>query len=393
MFSLVLIIIYLAFISLGLPDPLLGSVWPIMHAELGVPLSYMGILSMIIAMGTVVSSFMTGVLVRKMGTGRLTAVSVLLTAIAMFGFCTSDSFLMLCLWGVPYGLGAGAVDAALNNYVAVNYAAKHMSWLHCFWGVGTMVSPYIMGYVLMQGNSWNGGYFAVAVLQVVLAVIIFASLPKWKKDSVSTENETETPHLGIKAVLKTKGVPYMLMAFFCYCALESTAGMWASSYLCVYKGVTEERAATYAALFYMGITFGRLVSGFVTERLGDKRLIRIGLGILSGAIILIAVDRSGYVLSMVGIFLTGLGCAPIYPSMIHATPDCFGKEISLSLVGMQLASAYLGVNLMPTLFGFLSDNLWNGLYPFYLMFFAILLIVMIERTLTFGGRGKKDITT
>ncbi len=391
MFSCVLIIIYLAFISLGLPDPLLGSVWPIMHGELGVPLSYMGILSMIIAMGTVVSSFMTGVLVRKMGTGRLTAISVLLTAVAMFGFCTSDSFLMLCAWGIPYGLGAGAVDAALNNYVAVNYAAKHMSWLHCFWGVGTMASPYIMGYVLMQGQSWNHGYFAVAVLQVVLAMIIFGSIPKWKKDNASAEDEEMTTHLKMKEVLKIAGVPYMLMAFFCYCALEATAGMWASSYLCVYKGVAEERAATYAAMFYMGITFGRLVSGFVTDRLGDKRLIRIGLCILSGAIVLIAVERSGYVLSLVGIFLVGLGCAPIYPSLIHATPDCFGREVSASLVGMQLASAYLGVNLMPTLFGFLSDNLWNGLYPFYLMLFAILLIVMLECTLHIAEKKKHTV--
>lgn len=379
MASLILAMIYIGFISLGLPDPLLGAAWPAMHTELEVPLSYMGILSMIIAFGTVISSLFTGFVARRLGTGLLTAISVLTTAAAMLGFALADSFGMLCLLAVPYGLGAGAVDAALNNYVAVHYAAKHMSWLHCFWGVGTVISPYIMGYVLTVGDGWHSGYLVIAVIQAVIAAALFFTLPYWKKQTDSAEDAGGGRRIGIGELLKTGGVPFMLIVFFCYCALEATAGLWASSYLCEYKGVHEEQAAGYASLYYMGITIGRLVCGFITEKLGDKKLIRMGLWILAAAVVLMAADRSGYFLTLAALFFMGIGSAPVYPSMMHLTPTVVGKEKSLYLVGIQMASAYLGINFMPTIFGFLSEHLWNGLFPFYLMIFTVIMIVVFER--------------
>lgn len=362
---------------MGLPDPLLGSAWPTMYTELDVPLSYMGLLSMIIAMGTIVSSLFTDRLTRLLGTGLLTAVSVLMTAVAMFGFSVSDSYALLCLWAIPFGLGAGAVDASLNSYVALHYKAKHMSWLHCFWGVGTVIGPYIMGFLLTFGNGWHSGYFTVSVIQLILALLIFASLPCWKRNKASSEEKTsENVRLG--EILKTKGLPFMLVAFFCYCSLEATAGQWASSYLCKFRSVAEETAAIFASLFYLGITTGRLLSGFVTDKLGDKRLIRSGMITIIVGIAMVMLPVKTNMLSFAGLFVTGFGCAPIYPSLIHATPDYFGKKKAASIVGIQLASAYLGINFMPTLFGFLTDNIWTGLYPFYLIIFAFLMIFMFE---------------
>ncbi|MBQ4346168.1 MAG: MFS transporter [Oscillospiraceae bacterium] len=375
MVSFVLVMIYVAFIGLGLPDPLLGAAWPVMHNDLQVPLSYMGILSMVITMGTVISSLFTGAFARRMGTGLLTALSVAMTAVGLLGFGVSRSFLALCMWAIPYGLGAGAVDAALNHYVAVHYAARHMSWLHCFWGVGTVASPYIMGAVLTDGAGWQKGYLTVAVVQAIIAGLLFVSIPKWVKPRADEEEKQSGKGFAVKELLRTPVVPLLLMIFFCYCAMEATAGLWASSYLCEYKGVNEQQAASYAALFYMGITLGRLVGGFITDKAGDRRLIVAGMSIFSVAIVMMAADRSGYGLTLAGLFLTGLGCAPIYPSMLHMTPAFVGKEKSLYLVGIQMASAYLGINFMPTLFGVLHDHVWNGLFPFYLLIFAVLMIV------------------
>ncbi len=374
MVSIVLVMIYVAFIGLGLPDPLLGSAWPMMHTDLGVPLSYMGILSMIISGGTVFSSLFTGFFTRRMGTGLLTAISVAMTAAALLGFALSDTFAALCLWGIPYGLGAGAVDAALNHYVAVHYAAKHMNWLHCFWGVGTVASPYIMGAVLSGGAGWQRGYLCVAVIQALISAVLFVTVPKWQKSTEGDADAKNGKKITVRELLCSKGVPLMLAIFFCYCSLEATAGLWASSYLHEFKGVDGELAATFGALFYMGITLGRLLSGFITEKVGEKRLIAVGMSLLAAAVLLIAVDRSGYYLTLVGLFLTGLGCAPIYPSMLHLTPQFVGKEKALYLVGIQMASAYIGINFMPTLFGVLHEHIWDGLFPFYLLFFAIMML-------------------
>ena len=314
---LLLIVIYLSFISLGLPDSLLGAAWPTMQQALAVPISRAGWLSMIISSGTVISSLCSGRLLKRFGTGAVVSGSVMLTAAALFGFSVSKGFAMLCLAAVPYGLGAGAVDAALNHYVALHFAARHMSWLHCFWGVGAALSPYIMSVFLRDGN-WQGGYRAVSVIQIVLTLVLFFSLPLWKrKGDASRETEQSAEKaLPMRELLRVRGVRQILTAFFCYCALECTAGLWASSYLVFERGVDERTAARFASLFYIGITAGRFLCGFVSERLGDRRMIRLGLlGIAAGVLLLLLPLPRGFALA--GLLTVGFGCAPVYPSQIH----------------------------------------------------------------------------
>ena len=379
MYSLLLAIIYLAFISLGLPDSLLGSAWPVMYKQFGVPLSYAGIISMIISGGTIVSSLMSDRLTRKLGAGLVTAASVMMTAVALFGFSISGSLLSLCLWAVPYGLGAGGVDAALNNYVALNYAPRHMSWLHCCWGVGAAVSPFIMSSCLMNGRGWNSGYRSIAEIQVVLASILFLSLPLWKKRAASSHgSETFTVSLSLLQALKIKGVKFVLFAFFGYCALETTTGLWASSYLVQYRGIDAETAARFASLFYLGITFGRFLCGFITEKAGDKQLIRIGILTVIAGIVLVGFPVGVNAMALVGLVVIGFGCAPIYPSLIHSTPSNFGRENSQAIIGIQMASAYTGSTFMPPLFGLIANHISIGTYPFFLIFFASLMLLMFR---------------
>lgn len=379
MYSLLLVIIYIAFISLGLPDSLLGSAWPVMHTQFGVPLSYAGIVTMIIAGGTIVSSLMSDRLTRKLGAGLVTAISVMLTAIALFGFSISGSLAHLCLWAIPYGLGAGAVDAALNNYVALHYATRHMSWLHCFWGVGAAVSPFIMSGCLVNGWGWSSGYRAVAGIQIVLTAILFISLPLWKRRPVSnTGRETSAAALSLLQALKIRGVKYVLLTFFGYCGLESTTGLWASSYLVRYRGIDAETAARFASLFYLGITLGRFLCGFIAEKVGDKRLVRFGILTIMVGIGLVGFPAGVNISALLGLVVIGLGCAPVYPSLIHATPSNFGRENSQSIIGIQMASAYIGSTFMPPLFGLIADHITIGVYPVYLVFFAILMLWMSE---------------
>lgn len=379
MTTLLLAVIYLSFISLGLPDSLLGAAWPTMHLDIGVPLSWAGLLSMIIAFSTIISSLMSDFLTRKLGTGVLTAVSVFVTALALIGFATVDSFALLCVIAVPYGIGAGSIDAALNNYVALHFAARHMSWLHCFWGVGASVSPYIMSWCISSGKGWEGGYFSVSVIQIVLTVIIFISLPLWKRKSAEKQDEPSNP-LGIKGALKIKGVPFILLTFFCYCALESTAGLWAASYLVNAKGIDAETAARFASLFYLGITGGRFICGFISEKLGDRNLIRLGSAIVLTGIALIALPLGVRELPLAGLVVTGFGCAPIYPSIIHSTPFSFGKENSQAIIGIQMASAYTGTTFMPPVFGLLAENITSDIFPFFLLFFAVAMVLSHEIT-------------
>lgn len=379
MYSLLLVIIYLAFISLGLPDSLLGSGWPVMYGELGVPMSYAGIITMIISGGTIVSSLLSDRMTRRLGAGLVTAVSVLLTAAALFGFSISDSFLLLCLWAVPYGLGAGAVDAALNNYVALHYASRHMSWLHCFWGVGTVISPYIMSFSLTGGLGWHMGYRIVSVIQLVLTVCIFLSIPLWTRRKTEVHSEEQKAQgLSLPQVFRIGGVKFVLLTFFGYCALEGTAGIWASSYLVQYRGIDSETAAMFASLFYIGITAGRFLNGFIAEKLGDKRLIRYGILIMAAGILLVGLPIGADGPSLAGLIVIGLGCAPVYPSIIHATPDNFGKENSQAVIGVQMASAYVGSTFMPPLFGLLAGHISIGLYPLFLLVFAVLMLLMSE---------------
>ena len=379
MYSLLLAIIYMAFISLGLPDSLLGSAWPVMHSEFGVPLSYAGIVSMIIAGGTIVSSLLSNRVTRKLGTGLVTAISVALTAIALFGFSVSKSFVVLCIWSIPYGLGAGAVDAALNNYVALHYSSRHMSWLHAFWGVGVSISPNIMSYCLSSKLGWNMGYRSVSLIQIALTAVLFLSLPLWDKKGTAADNkEAVVNPLTLKQSVKIKGVPYVLFAFFGFCAFEATAGLWASSYMVGFRGVDVETAARFAALFYLGETFGRFLNGFVADRFGDKNMIRIGIWTMIVGVLMIMLPLSINTVALCGLVIIGFGAAPVYPCIIHSTPTNFGKENSQSLVGIQMASAYCGGTFMPPLFGLIAENISFSLYPVYLGVFAILMLVMSE---------------
>lgn len=377
---MLLAIIYIAFISLGLPDSLLGAAWPVMYEELGVPISYAGIVTMIIAAGTIVSSLLSDWLMRKVGAGVITAVSVFMTAAALFGFSASHSFLLLCLWAVPYGLGAGAVDAALNNYVALHFSSRHMNWLHCFWSVGAAASPYIMSYCLTGGFGWNNGYRSVAVVQTILTAALFLSLPLWKRRRLEgAEGESAAKALSLPRAVKIKGVPFVLIMFFGYCALEQAAGLWASSYLVQFRGVDTDTAAWSASLFYLGIAAGRFLCGFVAERLGDRRLIRIGILTMIGGVLLIALPVPYDAFTLAGLLIVGLGCAPVYPSVIHSTPENFGKENSQAIIGIQMASAYVGTTFMPPLFGLIAAHIHIGLYPAFLLALAVLMLCMSEK--------------
>ena len=379
MFSLLLAIIYLSFIRLGLPDYLLGSAWPVMRAELAAPLSFAGVISMIIASGTIVSSLLSERLTRRLGTGLVTAGSVALTAAALFGFSVSPSLAALCLWAVPYGLGAGAIDAALNNYVALHYSSRHMSWLHCFWGVGASISPYIMAAALSRTGQWQLGYRAVSLIQIVLTVLLFLSPPLWRKTAAGEPAGDNAPLLGLRGAVRIPGVPNILLAFFAYCGAETTAGLWASSYLAGVRGVAPETAAGFASLFYLGITFGRFLNGFVADRLGDRRMIRIGALVMGAGTLLILLPLPSPLPALAGLLIFGLGCAPVYPSIIHATPLNFGAENSQAIIGVQMASAYVGTTFMPPLFGLLANAISLRLFPLFLAALLLLLAVMTEK--------------
>ena len=378
MASLLLAIIYISFVSLGLPDALLGAAWPIMQTELSVPVSYAGGISLIIAIGTVISSLQADRMIKWLGTGRIMVISVAMTAAAIFGFSISDSYWMLCLWAVPYGLGAGCVDAALNNYVAIHYASRHMSWLHCMWGLGASIGPYIMGAALTGGMSWNRGYSIIAVFQVVLTAVLLFSLPLWKKPSGGSAGDVQAKPLTMKQILSIRGAKEVMIAFFCYCALEQTAILWGSSYLVMNNGMDEETAASLASLFLMGLTAGRALNGFLTYRISDTNLIRLGQGIIGLGIVIMLLPL-GNGASFAGLMLCGLGCAPIYPCIIHSTPDHFGEENSQALIGVQMASAYIGICCMPPLFGIIANHLSASLLPWYLGAILVLMAVMNEQ--------------
>ena len=379
MVHLLLVIIYLSFISLGLPDALLGAAWPMMSLEFTVPVSYAGGISLIIAMGTVVSSLQSDRLTKWLGPGKVTAYSVAMTALALFGFSISQEYWQLCLWAIPYGLGAGSVDASLNNYVAVHYASRHMSWLHCMWGFGASIGPYIMGLALTGGMGWNAGYRIICLIQLILTAVLFVSLPLWKKRrEEGTEPEEAVKALTMRQIFSIRGAKEVMLAFFCYCALEQTCILWGSSYFVLHNGLDEETAASLAALFMLGLTFGRFLNGFLTFKLNDTNLIRlgqalIGLGVL---IMLLPLGKDG---AMAGLTLMGFGCAPIYPCIIHSTPEHFGEENSQALVGVQMASAYVGVCCMPPLFGILANGIGVSLLPWYTGLILLLMVYMCER--------------
>lgn len=398
MFSILLLMIYLAFISLGLPDALLGSAWPIMYQEFAVPVSYSGTVFMIICGGTILSSLNSEKLNRRFGTGKITAISVLLTAIALFGFSISHSFIMLCLFAIPYGLGAGSVDAALNHYVALHYSSRHMSWLHCMWGLGASVGPYIMGFVLQRGEPWNRGYLIVSIIQFILAIILFCSLSLWKKNPEElTENEASTAKqeapkqraLSLKEVFAISGAKESLASFYGYCALEQTVGLWAGSFMVLALGMEEKLAASYVALFYFGITFGRFLSGFFTMKWKDEQMVLGGSAIVFFGIFLLFTPWSK-ALVLPALILIGLGCAPVYPSVIHSTPYNFGVEHSSALIGAQMAAAYVGTLIMPPLFGVLGRSFSMKLFPYYSMFLLLFMVFTYRRMLQVTKKARRE---
>ena len=388
--SLLLALIYICFISLGLPDSLLGSAWPVLHAEISVPVSYAGIISVTITVGTILSSFFSNKLLHKFGAGLVTAISVTTTALCLFGFSISTQFWMLILWAIPFGLGAGGVDAILNNYVALHFKAQHMSWLHCMWGVGASISPYIMSFALVKIENWSGGYLIVSIIQAVLSAIIFISIPLWKKgreDNDDTPKLKETKALSFREIFAIKGaIPCFLMFFF-YCSLEVTTSLWASTYLVQNWDFAPETAAGYASMFYIGITLARFVNGFLAMKLGDKFLIRMGTGIIAVGIALLFVPFSS-VFALIGFVVIGFGCAPIYPCIIHMTPDVFGRDKSQAMIGVQMAFAYIGILAMPPLFGVIAGKISISLLPICLSIFLVLMFVMHELVLKKAKNNK-----
>jgi len=389
MISLLLPVLYLIFISLGLPDAMLGAAWPTMYPQFEVPVSYAGAVSMIIAFGTIISSLLSDRINRRLGTGKVAAISVAVTCVSLLGFSTCSAYWMLCLWAIPYGLGAGAVDASMNNYVALHYESRHMSWLHCMWGVGAALGPMVMGAVLSGGQSWQIGYRFVSLAQAILTVLILLSLPLWKKREAPSGEavaESDKP-LALRDVIKIRGAKNVLIMFFCYCALEQTALLWSSSYLVLAKGVDTESAARFASMFCIGITAGRFLSGFITMKLSDANMIRLGQGLILGAIILMVLPIHSLFVTVAGLILAGLGCAPIYPCVIHSTPVYFGADNSQAVIGMQMAAAYAGTMLMPVVFGFIARNISASLFPIYLLLLLILMLIMHEGLLKTVKQG------
>lgn len=392
-----LLIIYLSFISLGLPDPLLGAGWPTMMKELGVPKGYAGIISMIISLGTVVSSLNSDRMTRRWGTGAVTMFSTGLTAVGLFLFSISRSFPMLCLAAIPCGLGAGGVDASLNNYVALHYASRHMSWLHCMWGVGTAIGPFILEFALKRHMGWHMGYRIVFILQVVLTFVLFLSLPQWKKRPHTASDQTNggaSKPLRLSDIVRIPGAREVMLAFFAYCGLEATAMLWASSYMHLHIGVSAETAAGYASLFCIGITLGRGLNGFLTAKFSDAQLNRAGFTVI-GLGILVLLLAAGEYMALAGLLLIGFGCAPVYPGLIHSTPAHFGPDRSQAIIGVQMASAYVGSCLMPPLFGLIGQVIAMWLLPFFLAVMLLLMVWNHEKLMGIAAttnQGKEAVT-
>lgn len=382
--SALLVLIYLAFISLGLPDSVLGSAWPSMHGTLGVPISVAGVVSMIITGGTIISSLNSARLLKRFGTGKVTLVSVGMTACALLGFSLSSNFYLVCLMAVPLGLGAGSVDSSLNHFVAMHFKASHMSWLHSFWGVGATLGPVIMSSFILKAGGWQSGYRAIGLIQLSLAIVLLIALPLWKqaKETPAPRQKGEEKGLRLLQVIRLPKALPAIGTFFFYCSLESTVGLWGASYLVLYRGIAKDTAALWIALYYGGITLGRMLGGFLSLIIPQRKMIYLGLsGIVMGIICLLFPWEP---VLLAGLFLIGLGCAPIFPAMLHETPRTFGDEHSQSLIGVQMAGAYLGSTLMPPLFGLLGALMGYGIMPAVLSLFFVLMLTMIIKV--YAGR-------
>lgn len=369
-----LMMIYLSFISLGLPDSMLGSAWPAMNVSLNAPLWGAGLVQMLISFCTIISSLNSAKLIRRFGTGKLTAISVATTALALLGFSLAKNYAFLLLMAVPLGLGAGAVDAGLNNYVALHCEAKHMSWLHCFWGVGTIIGPMILSAVLRVGGSWATGYRAVGLIQCAVSALLFATLGMWKRGNIQQE-EYGAKALSMWEVLSLPGAKAGMVTFLCYCALESTLGLWGATYISQVRGVDEATAASFGAMFYIGITVGRAISGFMAMKLLPKQMVRVGQALLALGCIFMMIP-AGSTLLGIGLVVCGLGCAPIYPNIIQDTPVNYGTENSQAAIGVQMAFAYVGSTFLPSIFGALAGVGGYGLLPYFAISICVLMTVL-----------------
>lgn len=379
MYSLLIAVIYLIFISLGLPDSLLGSGWPAMHAAFSVPSSYAGYVSMAISFMTIISALLSPMMIKRFHTKWIVIVSIFLTVMALIGFSISTSYAMLFVFAVPYGMGAGAIDASVNHYVANNYSGSVMNFLHCFYGVGAVISPNIMAVALSRA-SWNEGYRWTAYIQIFILLICIISLPLWKKNERDS-NKQEEEVAGIREALKRPGVVLTLIAFFAYCSGEATCFLWTSSYFAgVKEGLTDHLIASFGSLIFGGLMLGRLISGFVSNRLGDRMLIRIGIFVEVVGILLVMIPVASFIPAAIGFVIIGTGMGPVYPAIQHMAPTNFGERYSAAVIGLQMASAYIGSTFMPMIFGNIQEKIGIGIMPFYLLIFAVLNIWMLERT-------------
>lgn len=379
MYSLLIAVIYLIFISLGLQDSLLGSGWPAMHAAFSVPSSYAGYVSMAISFMTIISALLSPIMIKRFHTKWIVIVSIFLTVMGLIGFSISTSYAMLFVFAVPYGMGAGAIDASVNHYVANNYSGSVMNFLHCFYGVGAVISPNIMAVALSKA-SWNEGYRWTAYIQIFILLICIISLPLWKKNE-SDSNKQEEEVARIREALKRPGVVLTLIAFFAYCSGEATCFLWTSSYFAgVKEGLTDHLIASFGSLIFGGLMLGRLISGFVSNRLGDRMLIRIGIFVEVVGILLVMIPVASFIPAAIGFVIIGTGMGPVYPAIQHMAPTNFGERYSAAVIGLQMASAYIGSTFMPMIFGNIQEKIGIGIMPFYLLIFAVLNIWMLERT-------------
>lgn len=378
MATILLIIIYITFIGLGIPDSLLGAAWPGISQELSLPVSWANFITIIISFGTIISSLLSTKLINKFSTSVVTAVSTTMTAISLFGFSISNNMIFLCLFSIPLGLGAGSIDTALNNYVAINYKASHMNFLHCFYGIGVSLSPFLMSIALSK-NSWQKGYRIVSFIQFGIAALTILSIPLWTKISSNQDSGSanNSKNIGLLKLIKDKKVRMACFTFMGSCGLEYTCGTWGSTYLVNSKEMAIDTAALMITFYYVGIAIGRFISGLISIRYSSQQIIKIGLIFIFVAIILLFIPFSSNI-SGFAFFLIGMGNGPIFPNMLHLTPENFGEDNSQAVMGVQMAFSYFGIMLVPAFFGIMAQIFNTDFFPIYI---AILFALMVSATI------------
>ena len=389
MATLLLIVIYISFIGLGIPDSLFGTAWPAIYTDFHLPISFASFVSIIISSGTIISSLISAKVISRFGTNRVSAFSTAMTALALLGFSLSDNFFLLCLCAIPLGLGAGAIDTALNNYVSLHYSATHMSFLHCFYGIGVTVSPYILSLVINSDAGWRGGYRIAFGIQLCIALILFLTLSIWKKahgqDTGEAEQTTKT--LPFREIACIPGIKLMWCLFITSCAIECSCGGWGSTYLVEYKHMDAVTAARMVMLYYMGMALGRFLSGILAARLSSWQIIRIGQWILGIALVILVLPVPAGI-SAASLFMVGLGNGPMFPNFNYLTPQNFGADISQSVMGTQMAMSYIGIMLAPALCGVLGQFINMGIFPVYLLVFYAAMLAATKKVKTVLGIQK-----